>query len=88
MILFQIDQPETIVIDRNESGFDRASDAAFLRAISLFGIDDDGHTDRVTGWDRSECWVEIEFVRYTRGGCNHTYTFSAMVRKVADEPTF
>jgi len=83
--VFQIDQPETIVIDRNESGFDRAADAAFRMAISKFGIDDDGYTDRVEGWERSKCWVEVEFVRYIRSGCNHTYTFSAMVRKVAED---
>jgi hypothetical protein len=85
VIVFKINQSETIVIDRNESGFDRACDAAFRMAISTFKIDDDGHTSRVEGWHRSQCWVEVEFARYIRSGCNHTYTFLATVRKVAKD---
>ncbi len=81
-VVIQIGDIENIIVDRNESGFDRACDAAFRMAIARFGVDDNGHSSRVEGWERSQCWVEVEFLRYVRSGCNHTYTFSAMVRKV------
>ncbi len=70
---------EKIVIDRNESNFDRACDEAYNRTVMMLGIDDCGHADKVKGWDRSRCSVRVVFVSYEHYGSmighEHRYTF-------------
>lgn len=71
-----------VVVVREESGFDRACDSAYNRAISIFQIDEDGHSPMV-GWERSDCSVNIEFKGYKRMGRSHIYSFVAFVEKVS-----
>jgi hypothetical protein len=66
---------------RQESNFDRACDAAYLRAINHFEIDEDGHSRRIKDWDRTCCCIELEFIRYKRIGNEHCYLFRAAAVK-------
>lgn len=74
-----------IIVNRDESHFDRACDSAYQRAVLLFGIDENGHSKRVKDWERSCCWIEIEFIRYKRIGSDHCYIFMAKTAKNEDE---
>lgn len=53
-------------VRREEPNFDRACDIAMIRALSHFGIDEDGHCIKmmspIEDWDRSDCDIQIEFV--------------------------
>ena len=67
---------ETFIrITRQESNFDRACDSAYKYALAYFEIDEDGHSRRVKDWERSCCWIEIEFRSYIRMGNEHHYDF-------------
>lgn len=75
-----------IQVSRQESNFDRACDAAYGQALMYFEIDEDGHSRRVKDWDRSCCWIEVEFNRYVRiGGNDHCYVFIAKTVKSDEE---
>lgn len=78
-----------IQIDRDESGFDRACDAAYRMACGKFGADDNGHLRNVTNSERSTDSIIVEFASYRRSGSMvgtvHTYSFVAWVER-ADEP--
>ena len=74
-----------IVVTRMESNFDRACDEACRQAVLYFEIDEDGHSRRVKDWERSCCWIEIEFKRYVRRGNEHCYTFTATAAKDEDD---
>jgi hypothetical protein len=75
MKLIKIGDIEEIVVTRREANFDRACDEAYCQAVAYFGIDEDGHSDRVKDWERSDCWLEVEFSKYTRVGQDHCYKF-------------
>ncbi len=68
-------------VTRNESGFDRACDAALSLAWAYFEIDADGHSRRVKDWKRSENSIKIEFITYQAQfgylGTQHLYQFRA-----------
>lgn len=64
-----------IFVTRREANFDRACDEAYSQAIELLGINEDGHSSQVKGWERSNCCIRITFVRYQCLGSTHTYTF-------------
>jgi hypothetical protein len=66
---------EEIYISRLEANFDRACDTAYQRALWHFGIDQDGHSTKVKHWERSCCWIEVDFVTYKRIGSEHLYFF-------------
>jgi hypothetical protein len=83
--MFRFDEKHEIVVGRNESGFDRACDEAYRSALQKFRIDEDGHSSAVKGWERSQCWIELEFKSYSRSGCNHTYVFTASAKQNVDE---
>ncbi len=70
-----------IQVVMQESHFDRACDSAYRQAVRYFEIDEDGHSRRVKDWERSCCWIEIEFKRYVRIGNDHCYTFIAKTAK-------
>lgn len=71
-------------VTRNESNFDRACDEAYRIAIMKCRIDEDGHSD-IVGWERSCCWIEMEFIKYIRIGRDHIYTFEAKTIKEDEE---
>lgn len=76
-----LDGPREIIVDRAESGFDRACDLAYSMAVNRFGIDDCGHSTYTPGWERSCCWIEIVFDKYVRIGNSHVYSFVAYAKK-------
>lgn len=59
---------EEIVVSRREPNFDRACDDAYNRTVSIFGITDCGHSNRVKDWDRSSCCIRVVFVGYEHTG--------------------
>ncbi len=68
---------------------ERGLEQAHERAIMLFGIDDCGHSDRVSEWERSCCSIHIEFVRLILSGgmdgWNTTMIFKAWCERVYDD---
>lgn len=68
---------------------ERGLEQAHERAIMRFGIDEDGHSDRVPEWERSCCSINIEFVRMIMsggmGGWSTTMIFKAWCERVYDE---
>jgi hypothetical protein len=70
-----------VEVHRSESSFDRACDEAYQFAVRAFGIDQDGHTSIVPGWERSQCEIELTFTKYTRTNNSHTYQFRAKAIK-------
>lgn len=72
----------TIHVDRQESNFDRASEAAIRMALERFGVDEAGYVANVDV-ERSEANVNVKFVGYQAiggmGGWSHVYTFEAWV---------
>ena len=85
--MYLINEQVEITIDRSEANFDRASDSAYSMAVGMFGIDEDGHSSNVEGWERSSSWIEVVFDTYLRHGHTHLYAFVACPRKAesADE---
>lgn len=79
--MIEIGEVIEISIMRQESNFDRACDAAYQYAIMRFDIDQDGHSSRIRGWERSRCSIEISFVSYIRTGNEHLYVFNATTLK-------
>lgn len=74
-----------ITITRFEANFDRACDEAYRLAVSMFGINEDGHSERIKDWERSRCWIQLDFVSYIRSGQEHCYTFFATPKKSEDD---
>lgn len=79
--MYQINDGVEVTAERTEANFDRACDEAYSLAIRLFGISEDGHSQRVLGWERFRCWIELTFDVYQRVGNTHFYTFRAYARK-------
>lgn len=79
--MIEFDHEAQIIVDREESNFDRACDSAYVMAVGMFGIDEDGHSSRINGWERSSCWIEVVFDSYVRHGSRHMYGFLAYPRK-------
>ncbi len=66
-------------VERSESGFDKACDAARKLALVLFGIDEDGHSDRIEFIRTTDC-VRVDFHNLEMYGANlFVYTFEALV---------
>ena len=82
--MIEIGERINISINRREAHFDRACDAAYCSAVSMFGVDDYGHSNKVIGWSRSDCSIVTEFEKYTRIDDNHIYKFIAYVEKAED----
>lgn len=80
---------EEVVVVRQEASFDRACDEGYSRAVTMLGVDDDGHAKRVKGWERSSCFVRVVFESYTHtgsmGGHEHVYVFRAEAVKGAND---
>jgi len=70
-----------IIVSRTESNFDRACNEAYKTAIMRFGIDENGHSDRIKRWERSSCWIDVIFSTYKRSGNDHVYLFFASAEK-------
>lgn len=85
----QIGEKKEISIYRTECHFDRACESAYRHAVSLLGIDEDGHSGEVNGWERSSCSVCVEFVSFQirggMGGIEYLYSFVAWAEKCEDE---
>ena len=77
---------EEIEVNRLETNFDKACDTAYNIAQLTFGIDEFGHSSKLTRWERSCCWIEVEFTKYIRVGSSHTYFFVVKaMRNIEDE---
>ncbi len=83
--MYKINEVFDHSVIRSEANFDRASDAAYKFALFKFEIDEDGHSSKVEGWERSSCSIEIEFKKYIRNGHEHVYNFTIAVRKSENE---
>lgn len=79
--MYRIDDEAEITVHRTEANFDRACDSAYSMAVGMFGINDDGHSTNVNGWERSASWIEVVFDKYVRHGHDHLYSFRAYPRK-------
>ncbi len=84
-LVMQIGRIEVVNISRSESNLDKACDSAYWLAVNKFGIDECGHSQKLTEWERSSCWVELEFSSYKRVGEQHYYTFTATAKKNIEE---
>lgn len=77
-----------IHVTRRESGFDRACEEAYSRALSLFAIDEDGHA-KDKRFDRSTSSLVVKFRDYrvngSMGGISNTYVFDAWMENYGDE---
>lgn len=64
-----------------DPNFDKACERAYDRAISIFGVNEDGHFENVPKAHRSDCSLVVEFVRYRHiggmGGHEFLYEFAA-----------
>lgn len=73
----------TITDDRPD--FDRACSEANIFAILQFDIDDCGHSSSIEGWERSTCYIKVEFEKYysigDMVGFRHFYNFKAYAIK-------
>lgn len=78
--MYKIGDSELVVITRSEANFDRACDEAYKYALQCFGIDQDGHSKLINGWERSQCCIEIKFREYLRMSNEHTYIFIATIK--------
>ena len=58
--------------------FERGLDMAYSQALTKFGIDENGHSDKVDGWARSCCGITIKFKKMTFSGDNTTLVFKAI----------
>ena len=81
MILKQF---ENLHITRSEANFDRACDEANRSAFYISGIDEDGHST-IPGWERTCCWIELEFLTYKKIGSSHIYIFDFKIMKSDEE---
>lgn len=83
--MYKINERVKIRVCRLESNFDRASDTAYERACSIFGVDDDGHCRCIENWDRSTDMIVVEFESYqhtgSMAGQTHIYTFVAWTER-------
>lgn len=83
--MYKINERVKIQICRLESSFDRASDSAYKRACSMFGLNEDGYFKYVENWNRSTDMIIVEFESYRHTGSmvghTHIYTFVAWIER-------
>lgn len=72
-----------VIITRSETGFDKACDHAYARAVMMFDIDEYGHSS-MDGWQRSICSIHVEFMKYLRQGNDHNYIFNVKAVRYED----
>lgn len=82
--MYNIGDSKEIPVIREEANFDRACDAAYKFALMQFMVNEDGHAEWVSGWERSCCSIEVEFISYKRSGNEHVYWFRISTSKVED----
>lgn len=68
--------------------FDRACARARADAERILGADDSGNMSAVAGWQRSECYIEVQFITMSMtldmcGGC-YDYVFGVTPRRTDD----
>lgn len=81
---------EKILVQRQESHFDRACDAARGLACAAFHVDDAGYVDYPgVDWNRSTDSIILTFVGYRVDmgmmGGDHTYEFSAYIDRYEEQ---
>lgn len=81
---YEVNQKYKLRLSRHDANFDRASDTAYEIARRKFGVDENGHTELVNGWERSTCSIAVKFLGYERVGETHVYDFEAWVEKRQD----
>ena len=84
-IVYEIGKQYETEVWRDEANFDRACDMAWRLTINKFGIDEDGHSSRVEGYERSTCTPFMAFAGYVRIGASHLYTFDVWIDKTDEE---
>lgn len=72
---YKLGDIRNVTVQRTEANFDRACDEAYRSFLSVFGIDDDGRSKWIKGWERSSCHIEMTFTNYKRTGSQHLYDF-------------
>lgn len=80
-----IGEPHEIIITRTESNFDRACDSAYYQAVFHFGINEDGHSTKLSKWERSDSSICVKFISYQRVGNTHIYKFETTAHKETDD---
>lgn len=83
------DEKVRIHIRRSEADFDRATDQAYVRALSIFGVTVEGHFTEVRESKRSDDTLVVSFTGYqcrgSMAGIEHIYDFQAWVEKYKDD---
>ena len=78
-----------IELDGNHRPLERSLSLAHKIALSKFGIDEYGNSDRVDEWERSCCFIEVEFQKLLfsvgMGGGNTTVFYKITCQRVEDE---
>jgi len=85
-MMYEIGQRTAIEIRTSPMafGFDYACSKAIENALRDFGIDENGHSDKVKGYERSEHNIHVELKGYKAEGCHvgrwtHIYSFEAWI---------
>ena len=78
-------ETEEIFVELREVNFDIACMRAYRKAILTFGINEDGHSQKIKDFERSTDSIEVKFKSYTcTNGQNHGYLFQASVIRFDD----
>ena len=68
---------------------EEAIELAHWEVVHRFGIDDAGYADKVEGWSRSTCSINLEFLGFEismgMGGWNYNVSFKATAREFIED---
>ena len=80
---------ERIIITDTRPDFDRACESAYMHAVSIWEIDDCGHSKKLPDFHRSSSSIHVKFVSYEQLGSmvghSYTYVFETWMEKLEDE---
>jgi hypothetical protein len=76
------------VVSLTDCNFDKACELVSMQVMQYY-LDEDGHSVKISGWDRSRHSIKIEFTRMevdiSMGGRSNLYVFNAWVSMESDE---
>lgn len=85
---YKLGEKIPITIWREEPNFDRATEQAYCRALTMFNSDGYGNLLEVKGFDRANCSVKMKFDNLTyegsMSGHGITYKFEAWTEKYSE----
>lgn len=74
---------KTIIISLTDANFDAACEQARNQSLQLYGINEDGHSNLIKEFKRSENEIIIEFekccIALSMEGTNFKYLFTAQI---------